>query len=225
MHPELTERILQHLDTCDKVDTLDLVPIFNEDHQKIIGALKSIEAVGNLVKSEPTSRKILVLTQEGEYVAKYGSHEAVVFNLIPAEGIAQADIMKHSQYAKVGFSKAMSHGWIYVDKTVNPPLVKRKVENIKDETKEHLSEIAKNSNGNIPENLKNEYKKRKLLQENVVKSFILSKGPEFSTTLTKLETDLTDEMLSSELWKTLKFKAYNFDALELLLVVVIFILC
>jgi len=34
--------------------------------------------------------------------------------------------------AKVGFSKAMSNGWILVDKAVNPPLVKKKVPEIKD---------------------------------------------------------------------------------------------
>ena len=33
---------------------------------------------------------------------------------------------------KVGFSKAMSAGWITLDKTAKPPLVKRKVASIED---------------------------------------------------------------------------------------------
>lgn len=38
-------------------------------------------------------------------------------------------------------------------------------------------------------------------------------GPEFSTVLTKLETDLTAEMLATGSWKNLNFKEYNFEAL------------
>lgn len=85
---------MKYLDTVDLVDTLDLVAVFNEDHQKIIGALKSIEANGNLVLSEPTSRKTWCLTEEGQLVLDNGSHEAAVFNAVPAEGIPQADLMK-----------------------------------------------------------------------------------------------------------------------------------
>jgi phenylalanyl-tRNA synthetase alpha chain len=106
----------------------------------------------------------------------------------------------------------MSHGWIYMDKSGKPPMIKRKVDSIEDTVKIHLEEIAAGKD-NIPESVRTEYKKRKLLQEVVIKSFILTKGPEFSTKLTKLETDLTVEMLSNNLWKELKFKPYNFDAL------------
>lgn len=60
---------------------------------------------------------------------------------------------------------------------------------------------------------KADYKKRKLIQESIIKSFVLKKGPEFSLTLNKLETDLTSEMLLNGSWKDLKFKDYNFDAL------------
>lgn len=88
------ETLLQHLSTVDSVDTLDLVGIFNEDHQKIIGALKSIEANGNLVLSEPTSRKAWTLTEEGQQVLTQGSHEAAVYNAVPADGITQAELMK-----------------------------------------------------------------------------------------------------------------------------------
>lgn len=212
MHPDLTERILQHLNVSDKVDTLDLVPVFGEDHQKIIGALKSIQAHGELVTAEPASRKSLELTGEGIEVAANGSHEAAVYNSVPAEGIAQAELMKSSPNAKVGFSKAMSQGWIFVDKSVSPPLVKRKVDKIEDVVMQNLKAVASGTS-DLAASVVTEYKKRKLLQEVTTKSFILSKGPEFSTTLTKLETDLTVEMLASGLWKDLKFKAYNFDAL------------
>uniref|UniRef100_A0A1B0GP45 phenylalanine--tRNA ligase n=1 Tax=Phlebotomus papatasi TaxID=29031 RepID=A0A1B0GP45_PHLPP len=210
---ELTDQLLKYLESHDQVDTLDLVPVFKEDHQKIVGALKSIEATGNVISSLPTSRKTWVLTDEGRSVVEHGSHEAVVYNSVPSDGISQGDLMKSSPNAKIGFSKAMSHGWIVVDKSGGAALVKRKVEEIEDVVQRHLMEIRDGGGQEIPENVKMDYKKRKLLQENVTKSFILSKGEEFTTSLTKLETDLTVEMLASGLWKNLKFKAYNFDAL------------
>lgn len=97
------ESLLKYLDTVDSVDTLDLVAVFDEDHQKIIGALKSIEANGNLVTSEPTSRKTWSLTDEGQQVLQHGSHEAAVFNAVPQEGIAQAELMKVSSQSEFQF--------------------------------------------------------------------------------------------------------------------------
>lgn len=112
--------------------------------------------------------------------------------------------------AKIGFSKAMSAGWIQVDKSSGAPLVKRKVENIVDTVQQHLSNIA---NLQISDDLKQEYKKRKLIQEVVVKSFLLKKGPQFSTSLPKFEADLTADMILTGNWKNLNFKDYNFNAL------------
>lgn len=215
MHPDLTERILLHVQGVDKVDTLDLAELFGVDHQKIVGALKSIQAHGeSILKVETVTHKTLALTEEGESVVANGSHEAVVYASVPESGIAQAELMKTSANAKVGFSKAMSQGWIYVDKTVNPPLVKRKVDKIEDSVRDNLKKVLECAKVDVlPANVISEYKKRKLLQEINTKSFVLSKGAEFTTTLTKLETDLTMDMLASGLWKELKFKAYNFDAL------------
>lgn len=94
MQLELTEQILKYVDENGKVDTLDLVPIFGVDHQKIIGALKSIESNGDLLNSEPASHKTWELTAEGKSVLENGSHEACVFNAVPSNGIAQPDLMK-----------------------------------------------------------------------------------------------------------------------------------
>lgn len=106
----------------------------------------------------------------------------------------------------------MSSGWILIDKSGGPPLVKKKVDTITDTVQDHLNEIKKGID-NLPDNIRNDYKKRKLMQEVTVKSFLLSKGPQFATTIKKLETDLTSEMLLTGSWKNLEFKPYNFDAL------------
>lgn len=94
MEPQLHEQVLTYLETNEKVDTLDLASHFKVDHQKIVGAVKSIEAHGNLINSEITSRKSWELTKEGAEVAANGSHEAVVFNAIPKQGISQVDLLK-----------------------------------------------------------------------------------------------------------------------------------
>ena len=107
----------------------------------------------------------------------------------------------------------MSHGWIVMDKSGGAPIVKRKVPSIDDAVQQHLVELASGKGDSIPDNVKNDYKKRKLMVEQIIKSFIITKGPEFTTVLKKLETDLTSEMLTSGAWKDLKFKEYNFEAL------------
>lgn len=107
----------------------------------------------------------------------------------------------------------MSAGWIFVDKSAGAPIARRKVSDIIDTVQQHLNNIANGDMSEITDNLKQEYKKRKLVQEVTLKSFLLKKGPEFSTSLQKLETDLTAEMLLTESWKNLKFKDYNFNAL------------
>lgn len=110
-------------------------------------------------------------------------------------------------------SKAVANGWIEFDKSGGAPVVKRKVDTIDDQTQKHLQSILNGGESGVPDNVKQEFKKRKLMQEITIKSYILTKGPEFSTKLKKLETDLTVEMLTGDLWKDLTFKPYNFDAL------------
>jgi phenylalanyl-tRNA synthetase alpha chain len=97
MQLELTEQILKYIDQHEKADTLDLAVEFSEDHQKIVGALKSIQAHGDLLNSETTSRKAWQVSDEGQFVIEHGSHEACVFNAIPAAGISQPELMKVSE--------------------------------------------------------------------------------------------------------------------------------
>lgn len=94
MASDLVEKILDWLDKRGAVDTLELASSFNEDHQKIVGAVKSIEALGELIASETITTKKWVLSDEGKDVMNNGSYEALVYNFVPTEGIEQAVIMK-----------------------------------------------------------------------------------------------------------------------------------
>lgn len=90
----------------------------------------------------------------------HGSHEAAVYNAIPDDGLPQPQIMQSVPFAKVGFSKASQAGWIQLDKSSGTPIVKKKVASITDVTQNDLKNLA-----NLTDKLKNDYRKRKLIQE------------------------------------------------------------
>jgi hypothetical protein len=48
MVSELMENILKYLNNHDKADSLDLSKYFNVDHQKVVGAIKSLQAFENV---------------------------------------------------------------------------------------------------------------------------------------------------------------------------------
>jgi hypothetical protein len=66
---------------------------------------------------------------------------------------------------KVGFSKAMSCGWIKVSKQGKDSFVTRKVDSITDIVQQHLRLILVDSTSQVDDEHKQEYRKRKLLQE------------------------------------------------------------
>lgn len=207
----LPELILEKVKDSDNIDTVTLSSLLNEDHQKIVGAVKSIQSLGDIITVEASSKKLWELTEEGKLVSEHGSHEALIFNAVPEDGIAHVELMSLVPNSKVGFSKAMSKGWIVLDKSAGR--VSRKVNEINDEVRSHLNLILNNEAEKIPDNIKLDYKKRKLVQEVNIKSFNIKKGSQFSTTLTKPETDITPEMIATGSWKTKTFKPYNFNAL------------
>lgn len=212
---ELNEEILLFLkENGDApIDSLYLADIFKTDHQKIVGAVKSLQAAGNLINAQQKDKKYWKLTSEGETVASDGSYEALVFYAIPPEGIPQAELMKLVPQASVGFSKAMSAGWIYIEKKNKATITFRKVDNIIDEVQNNLLKIQKSRDGEIAQQIKQDLKKRKLVQEMTIKSYLLEKGEGFTTSHVKQETDLTPEMIASSSWKDKSFKPYNFSAL------------
>ena len=167
--------------------------------------------------SDPLKLEFIIIFL-GEQVAKNGSHEAIVYENVPKDGIAQPALMKAvGAVGKVGFSKAMSAGWISIDKSGGSPMVKPKVDKIQDTVKDHLNAILKGQIDTIENKAKDEYKKRKLLHEVNITVYDISKGSEFKLTVEKGETDLTPEMIASGSWKTVNFKPYNFAALGMML--------
>lgn len=115
-----------------------------------------------MLKVESKSSKEWILTDEGQHVLENGSHEAAVYKALPADsnGAKQADILSKVPFAKVGLSKALAASWVELVKSDKDTFIKRKVPSITDEVQKHMKELDI-----LSEDLKKEYKKRKLLKE------------------------------------------------------------
>nr|XP_056706638.1 phenylalanine--tRNA ligase alpha subunit [Euleptes europaea] len=213
------ELLLQRLELAAPeagIGSLEAAAALGLDHQVLVGAVKSLQALGEVIEAEQRTSKKWELTPEGEEVVQEGSHEVRVFNSIPLEGLVQSELMK-LPCGKVGFSKAMSNKWIQLDKNAEGgPRVFRVVESVQDMVREKLVQVQQGEADSLDEKDKSELKKRKLLTEVTIKTYWIKKGSAFSTSVTKQETDLTPEMIASGSWRDLKFKAYNFEALGIM---------
>ncbi len=214
---DISARILERL-TVGEVDSLAVSREWSVDHQRVVGAIKSLECLDDVVRAEIQSGSSWQLTEEGKEVVSRGSHEAVVFETVPAGdgSIGQKDLMaavKGKDWGKVGFSKAMLAGWIKmeVDSDTGNKVVKRKVDTIEDKVRELLKMVQGGVDLSAKEKL--ELKKRKLLQEVTVKSYVVRQGDKFSLRVEKAEAELTSEMMATASWKSASFKPYNFNAL------------
>lgn len=208
----LQERILTCLESKGGASSLQLAAEFNEDHQKIIGALKSLESLDNIIKSTIQTEKHWEPTAEGQRVLKEGSYEWRVFQAVPAsDSIKRSELLKSltdDLTRTIGFNKALSNAWIKMDKGGS---VSRGASTVDDKVVNLIKNLASASDSD-----KVELRKRKLVHEIVTKFMIIEKGPNFSTSVSKPETELTAEMLATGTWKTLNFRPYNMNARGLL---------
>lgn len=143
---KLQEILLTRLENVDSLNTLDLSKELDIDHQKIVGCMKSIQTFPDVLEANSKQTKTWQLSKEGLDVHANGSYEFLIFNNVPSESksIEQKDLiasLNNAANAKVGFSKAMQNGWILIDKTDGKQMVKRKVDSVKDQVKEHLNLI------------------------------------------------------------------------------------
>lgn len=166
-----SEQLLKYVDAEGTLSTLDLAKKYNVDHQKVIGVVKSILALdNNIITADPETTKYWEITDEGESVLLHGSYEVNIYNAVPSDGISQKELMSLPN-GKIGFSQAMSKGWIAIDRAANK--VVKKVDSIVDKVKDDLVEL-KAFQDKLSESDKLDYKKRKLIREVVIKSLKLS---------------------------------------------------
>ncbi|VDD91983.1 unnamed protein product [Enterobius vermicularis] len=216
------EFILKELEKHESFETLELSSRLGVDHQKIVGAIKSLLAQDGLIVAEEYVTKRVELSSEGKAMSENGSHEANVFLRIGKEGAVQSDIMARClnllfyldklPYGKVGISKALAAGWIFVDKSSGNVRLFRKIDEIEDTVKRDLKRITSGRIADLNPKTIQEFKKRKLLSETNIKSYKVKKGHRFTTVLEKPEVDLTADMIANGSWRTKQFKKYNFEA-------------
>ena len=195
--------------------SLNLAQQLGIEHQEVIGIIKSLQSLGDVIKAEQIEEKIWNLTEEGSLILSTGSHEVVVYNAIdPEKGIAQQELMKTVPNAKIGFSKAMSAGWLRIEKKEGVATVHRNVESVTDKVQQAIEMISTGKLAGIGgETLKN-LKGRKLITEGSIKSYHVSKGEEFMLDVSplRLPADITASMLASNAWKEMEFKPLNLKA-------------
>lgn len=167
-----------------------------------------------MVTFKPIEKDVWTLTAEGQDVAKNGSHEyRVLLEVVSAlEGLKILDVSKKlGKAGSVGQGKAFKNGWIKKSGDVLIPADNVSKEHMpEDTTAIQLAQIAK---GELPDKKTlADLKKRKLVTSTKSFSFEIKKGPEFALQVTKLETELTSDMVNSGSWEKVKFKKYNFNS-------------
>ncbi|KZS97754.1 hypothetical protein SISNIDRAFT_472667 [Sistotremastrum niveocremeum HHB9708] len=188
-------------------------PSSAEGQQAIQGALSSLSS-REMVTFETHEDVSYALKPEGEQIAREGSHEARVWAALPAKGkgtpLSAKEIIQvvGAESAKIGQGKAIKAKWIEKD---GAGFVKA-TDKIQDTTQLDLQEIQSSGTVAAGEKVLSELKKRNLIVLRKSLWYTVHKGPQFSTSVQKPETDLTVDMLTSGAWKTSNFKKYNFEA-------------
>ncbi|MCL4139414.1 UNVERIFIED_CONTAM: hypothetical protein GTU68_031490 [Idotea baltica] len=202
------QELLNLLNNREVLLSTDAATELNVPHQKIVGAIKSLESLGDVIGVTQHNQKILVCTDEGQKLADEGSHEARLFEFIPLEGETVVNIKKNFPASGVALGAALKKKWVRKE----GDKILRSVDSIVDEVQKHLQAVKTGDPSSVDDKTKAEYKKRKLIKETEVTTFEVRKGECFSTSVSKQEAELTKEMLENNEWKNKNFKPFNFKA-------------
>ena len=215
--PKMTPQEGNLLALVNDQDTtsLQLATQLDVDHQDVIGVIKSIQSLGDVIRAEQMEEKMWTLTQEGNSVLDTGSHEVRLYNSVnPEQGTPQPELMKSVPNAKVGFNKAMSAGWIRIEKVTGVAMVFRNIDAVSDKVQEVLQVISTGNAGGVDGDMLKNLKGRKLIVEGLMKSYRITKGDEFMLDISplRLPAEITAGMLASNAWKQMEFKPLNLKA-------------
>ena len=151
---ELTQLLVQKLnlinngDQNELINSVKLASEMKLDHQKVVGVVKSLQSM-QLIEADQVESKRLELTAEGRQIVSNGSHEYLVWSVIPeSAGLEQAELMKKISdpvVGKLGFTKAMTNKWIAIDKSSGKPVIIRKMSTVIDEVQQFLQLVQNDS--------------------------------------------------------------------------------
>jgi len=209
---QIETQVLAHLDAHTQIANTEVYQFESKTDKDVLEpVLKSLSAE-EYIKLDVLERKVIELTDEGKGYALSGSPEfQFVSKMAMGEQCDMAEMESRcgKQIAKIGFGKAMKEKWIKKEGEKFERIAESPVD--KDQT--NLNQYIKDVNYDAHEKkMVEQYKKRKQLIVKSIKSYKVSKGPNFALERTKFETELTAAMLRSGAWKDAKFKNYNFNA-------------
>lgn len=209
--------ILQKLNDLDEIKS-SFVTFPNISSQDVLSALNSLKA-HNKLEYKKIDTIHYDLSKEADEIISNGSHEILLVKVINDLGKLQIkDVSsKLGPNGKVGQARAFKNGWIKKtadnELELSDKLKTLDLNNLEDSTKDLLIKISQNNDiDSIDNKILADLKKRKLISQRKETDFYITKGSDFSLTLTKLETDLTSDMISTGTYKDLKFKPYNFNS-------------
>ena len=164
----LDARLLQVVADNEGVDTLALAAQWALPHQRIVGAVNSLDC-DEYVKAGSASKSVLGVTASGEEVLTVGaSTEVRVFNAVPAEGAVIMEEVQDTLSKAVfsaGFGTAIKAKWLVREKKSG--MLKRLVEVVSDRTLEQLQLVS--SGGTLEPAVQKALEKRKLLKATCVR--------------------------------------------------------
>eukprot|EP00126_Sphaerothecum_destruens_P012354 Sdes_comp21189_c0_seq1m19850 len=116
---QIQELILNRLNQKNNLNSDTFSTEYSLEHQSVVGAIKSLQCLGSVIEVSQEDYHQWALSSEGKDMCLCGSYEARVFQQVKKagkKGIPQAELMKIGSYIKIGFNKAMSAGWIKIQK-------------------------------------------------------------------------------------------------------------
>lgn len=207
--------VLTYLSSSPDVTISDTYPWSsnnNCDHAAVVGAIKSL-LVDQYVTAENLETSFYTLTDEGKSILSDGSQEMAVLKVLNAAGkLSVADLQSKvgKNIAKIGMGNCMKAKWVKKD---GQDLIALKKENEVEDTVQKILQNLKEADFR-PEALSDkdakDLKRRKLISLVKIKSFKVTRGPQYAPERVKKAADLTKEMLDSGEWETAQFKPYNF---------------
>uniref|UniRef100_A0A6V2DUX8 phenylalanine--tRNA ligase n=1 Tax=Ditylum brightwellii TaxID=49249 RepID=A0A6V2DUX8_9STRA len=186
----------------------------NLDHNKVVGAVKSLEVDGYVSQTQ-VSTSFYTLSAEAEDIVENGSQEIRVLGALCEAGeggLSMPDLQAKvgKLVCKVGMGNCMKNKWAKKNGAALVAAVK--AEDVQDDVRSML--LTLKGKGGTEDCMSGKdltaLKRRKLISLVTRKSYSVSRGASYAPTRVKKAADLTKEMLDSGSWETVPFKNYNF---------------
>jgi phenylalanyl-tRNA synthetase alpha chain len=189
---DLEQLILNELSEHEEIqDTWNFARSINQDHQAVVGAMKSL-LPDAYVTDDLITTIYFALTDEGKDILTRGSPEVQVFNAVASMGsITVAEIQRRlGEVSKIGMGPCLKNKWLKKEGDNLIPLVNEVIDEIADQLR-LIDETGREPGEEEGKNLK----RRKLLQQVTRKSYRVTRGPAYQSTRVKRVAELTREML------------------------------